>query len=276
MKALIRNMFDQKDINICFFLLLFHLLLLFVHLSLASLQTFIHLQLNHDIATIETWLHANAWLSLGLVKCISIITFFKFLDATASIDLYKIKNWIKNFIFDRELLVLMFFIHLSLIFMQPLMVNDVFSVVDISWLALLFGSFLFYFTDMFLFQKVLQRYNVSPHNLKRGVVVWFLILQCASVSLLIPFHKGVNVQGVLHVFLILSLLIYSKSFMSSFLMYFMLIILPTSLIYPLDIVFSDEISIFKYQTPINPSLTVTIWLVSIIYYIVIKKRRWID
>jgi hypothetical protein len=276
MKITISEVLETNLFKTFFQLFLFHLLLMFLHMSLTSVQTFIHLQLNHDIATTETWLHANAWQTLAMVKGIGLLIFIKFLDATATIDISHIKKSIKNLAFDRELLVVVFFVHLSLISIEQLTTNDVFSVVDISWISLLGGNFLFYFADVYLLLKILDKYDLTPKQINWPWLLGFFLLNMISVSVMIPFARGVNLLALLHILFIAIFVFNSTAFLSSFVMYFTLIILPLSVIYPLDIIYGDEISIFNYQNPMKPVLLVSIWLISIAYFVITKKRRLID
>jgi hypothetical protein len=81
---------------------------------------------------------------------------------------------------------------------------------------------------------------------------------------------------VLHLLFCLMIAVHSASFFSTYFMYFLLVILPLSLIYPLDIVYREGISLLEYRAPIQSILIVGVWIISMIYYVYIKTRRSID
>lgn len=265
---------NNSFIRFSLFLSLYLLIQFSFNLATVSILTSLHFQLNHDMATIETWLFSNAWQVSTLVKGCSFFLMWKILNSRSDIDL-KILDVAKNFIKgpDRRPATIIVVFYLCFFTFGSLQSKDQ-IINDFSLLWVFLGQIILFIPDLILLRKYFDFDNNEIEHKTLSYLILFVFFYLSILNLF-P-YKGAQYFFFSTLWVLTCSMTFFKGNLTNALIFVAFIICPFATVLPFDIVYAQKISLLQLSDSITQSFLSVLSVLLIFYTFWVGKQRLID
>ncbi len=243
--------------------LVYYLLIWFFHLFLISIVSFFHFRLDHNLATVEEWIHDHGWDLVLITKLAVSALVFKFLydDDIKKVVLKESDDVISCF----EIGVILLFMLISVFILGgPYLSAHVdYYLVIRSFI----GIFVFYMADVLFWYLIQLTFPIKKLKVTYFSMIIFSFMLFFSTK--INFFKDfISWMTLLFIGFSLYLTLYGKLNLKYPLMFILLFICPISAFLGVDPIWGSKYSLFELEKPIGAINMLALLTVSFLYLVV--------
>jgi hypothetical protein len=243
-------------------------------LSLSSLFSFFHFQLNHDLGTIDEWFVGQGWAIIFFCKILAFSIVLSFLKLKTNLSYtfnQVIKKGQQHFTKEIQMAYFMLVFLTIAISLPEFKGMQTFTISKI--LVSMFGGFIFYFTDIFLFYVLLLLYPLHDRTDKVKAVILYSFLSYFFNKSIFLFSYHMNFITLINFLTLYTLIFDRKDNWSSPFHFIVFYLIPTMAIFGLDPVWKSEYSFLKMGHRFTP-LEYFVLLSFAVFFIEMRRRKW--
>lgn len=244
-----------------------------IHLSIISLVTFFHLQLNHNFSVIDNWINDQSWGIVFITKMLTLVISLNFINIWSS-SRRPFYDLIKKDHIGPSLRVWAYclFIFLFMLFYGRPIINPLGHISLLNIFTSIVGTTLFFASDVFIILTLEDLYPVKMKERHIQVVMY------SVMSFLFVKNVFVYTDGFDFSYLILNLILFFLIFFKSVgwrtvIPFLLFIAIPHFSLFGKDPFWKGEYSPLIYKWPIESVHYFVILSVLFCYTLYVKKVK---
>jgi hypothetical protein len=243
--------------------------------SISSMGAFFHFLLDHDLSSIENWLHQNSWTIFMISRLGALLLTLLWLK----MNLYPWPNFKIIFKSKAENVFLVFVCSSFLWIYFSFLGKPVFVSVNKGyWQEQFFsfiGTILFYYIDLFLIRFLFEITNTTQLSFKKASKFILIALFMMEFFVSMQDYYSMSPYVLFNLFMLYVFIGKDFSLLSDSFLFILLFVSPASVILGWDVNNGGEFSLFKLNDKISPLYLTCAGLSVGIYLYINRMKNWI-